>query len=40
MMQAVEVVEAARRSAMDALERADDPEWDQFNWVLVSWMDN
>ena len=31
------LVAAARQVALDALMRADDGEWNQYDWVLVTW---
>lgn len=32
-------VDAARDSAIEALRRADEGDWDHYQWVLVSWRD-
>jgi hypothetical protein len=30
-------VEAARRTAMDGLQRADGGNWEQYDWVVITW---
>jgi len=32
-----DLVAAARQVALSALRRADEGEWDQYDWVLVTW---